>query len=126
MCDVSPGQSSAWVGANSFPHSGMRSLLLISLLLLYSRTALCAEEFFPGVKRILFLGDSITYAGEYVDFVETYLDVHFPDRKFEIIDVGLPSETVSGLSEVGHAGGAFPRPDLHERLDRVLAKTKPD
>ena len=26
----------------------------------------------------------------------------------------------------GHAGGAFPRPDLHERLHRVLEKTKPD
>jgi hypothetical protein len=26
----------------------------------------------------------------------------------------LPSETVSGLSEPNHAGGAFPRPDLHE------------
>ena len=32
----------------------------------------------------------------------------------------------SGLSEPGHAGGQFPRPDLHERLDRVLSKLKPD
>jgi hypothetical protein len=30
------------------------------------------------------------------------------------------------LSEPGHAGGKFPRPDLHERLGRVLEKTKPD
>ena len=42
------------------------------------------------------------------------------------LDLGLPSETVSGLSEPGHAGGAFPRPDLHERLERVLEQTKPD
>ncbi len=33
---------------------------------------------------------------------------------------------MSGLSEPGHAGGQFPRPDLHERLDRVLQATKPD
>ena len=33
---------------------------------------------------------------------------------------------MSGLSEEGHAGGQFPRPDLHERLARVLARTKPD
>ena len=33
---------------------------------------------------------------------------------------------MSGLSEPGHAGGAFPRPGLHERLDRVLSKLKPD
>jgi lysophospholipase L1-like esterase/pimeloyl-ACP methyl ester carboxylesterase len=43
-----------------------------------------------------------------------------------VLDLGLSSETVSGLSEPGHAGGAFPRPDLHERLDRVLAQTKPN
>ena len=30
------------------------------------------------------------------------------------------------MSEEGHAGGKFPRPDLHERLDRALPKTKPD
>src|SRR5205807_8874522 len=34
--------------------------------------------------------------------------------------------TVSGLSEEGHAGGQFPRPDLHERLGRVLKATRPD
>ena len=33
---------------------------------------------------------------------------------------------MSGLSEEGHAGGQFPRPDLHERLARVLKQTKPD
>jgi lysophospholipase L1-like esterase len=85
-----------------------------------------AAEFLPGVKRIVFLGDSITYAGHYVDQFEAYLAVRYPAREFVVIDCGLPSETVSGLSEPGHAGGKFPRPDLHERLDRVLAKTKPD
>jgi hypothetical protein len=44
----------------------------------------------------------------------------------EVIDMGLPSETVSGLSEDGHAGGKFPRPDLFERLDRVLRVVRPD
>ncbi len=97
-------------------------LLLLSILCLTARAA----DFLPGVKRILFLGDSITYAGHYVDEFEAFLVTNFPDRKFEIIDCGLPSETVSGLSEAGHAGGAFPRPDVHERLDRVLAAVKPD
>ena len=79
-----------------------------------------------ATKNILFLGNSITWAGMYVNDVEAYLRVQYPGRKFEFINVGLPSETVSGLSEPGHAGGAFPRPDLHERLSRVLQKTKPD
>lgn len=85
-----------------------------------------ADDFLPGVKRIVFLGDSITYGGQYVDDFELYLFTRFPERKFEVINAGLPSETVSGLSEEGHAGGKFPRPNVHERLDRVLAKTKPD
>jgi lysophospholipase L1-like esterase len=102
----------------------MRSLLL-SLLAMLAITARAAD-FLPGVKRIVFLGDSITYSGQYVDWFEAFLFTQFPNRSFEVIDCGLPSETVSGLSEVGHAGGKFPRPDLHERLDRVLAKARPD
>jgi lysophospholipase L1-like esterase/alpha/beta superfamily hydrolase len=77
-------------------------------------------------KRVVFLGDSITYAGEYIEFVETYLRLQYPNSPVELINLGLPSETVSGLSEPGHAGGKFPRPDLHERLDRVLEKAHPD
>lgn len=78
------------------------------------------------LHRVVLLGDSITYSGEYVDFVETYLAAQFPQRQVELLNLGLPSETVSGLSEEGHAGGQFPRPDLHERLARVLDQTKPD
>jgi lysophospholipase L1-like esterase/pimeloyl-ACP methyl ester carboxylesterase len=80
----------------------------------------------PDVRRVVFLGDSITYGGQYVEFVETWLVTRQPERQLEVLNVGLPSETVSGLSEEGHAGGKFPRPDLHERLERVLAQTKPD
>ena len=79
-----------------------------------------------NVHRIVFLGNSITYAGQYVTDIEAYLVAKYPKRHFEIINVGLPSETVSGLSEDGHANGQFPRPDLHERLARVLTMTKPD
>lgn len=79
-----------------------------------------------SAKRVVFLGDSITYSGTYVDFVETVIRTRVPEWKGEIIDLGLASETVSGLSEVGHAGGKFPRPDLHERLARVLTQTQPD
>jgi len=77
-------------------------------------------------EKIVMLGDSITYAGHYVANFETWLTLSYPKRSFSVINLGLSSETVSGLSEKGHAGGRFPRPDLHERLDRVLTKTKPD
>jgi len=81
---------------------------------------------FATAQRVLFLGDSITYGGTYVDYIETVIHRRAPGWRGEIIDLGLSSETVSGLSEAGHAGGKFPRPDLHERLARVLAQTKPD
>lgn len=101
-------------------------LLLLFFVLILPLSGRAADDFLPGVRRIVFLGDSITYSGQYVDYFEAYLFTHFPERHFEVINVGLPSETVSGLSEEGHAGGKFPRPNLHERLDRVLAKTEPD
>lgn len=77
-------------------------------------------------KRIVFLGDSITAAGRYVACVDAWLETAPLEAKPLVIDAGLSSETVSGLSEDGHAGGRFPRPDLHERLERILKATKPD
>ena len=77
-------------------------------------------------RRIVFLGDSITAAGRYVACFDTWLETQKLEHKPLVICAGLPSETVSGLSEDGHAGGQFPRPDLAERLDRVLAATQPD
>jgi lysophospholipase L1-like esterase len=101
-------------------------MLRILLVLLLAAVSVVAEDFLPGVQRILFLGDSITHGAQYVDDFALYLAIKHPERKFTVINCGLPSETVSGLSEAGHAGGKFPRPDLHERLDRVLATVKPD
>ncbi len=88
--------------------------------------SVAADDFLHGARRILFVGDSITYAGQYVDRFQMFLFTQYPGEKFEVINCGLPSETVSGLSEDGHAGGKFPRPDLHERLGRVLEKVKPN
>jgi len=84
------------------------------------------EELLRRSQRIVFLGDSITFGGHYVACFEAWLLTQDLDRVPAVINAGLPSETVSGLSEEGHAGGQFPRPDLAERLDRVLAATKPD
>lgn len=79
-----------------------------------------------GTKRIVFLGNSITYNGKFVAYIDAYLTLRYPEKNLEIINVGLPSETVSGLSEPNHADGKFPRPDLRERLQRVLVQLNPD
>lgn len=97
------------------------------VLLAFSGLSSEAEsDFLQGVRRVVVLGDSITYGGGYVAGLEAYTLTRHPGRRIEWLNLGLPSETVSGLSEPGHADGQFPRPDLHERLDRVLAETKPD
>jgi len=85
------------------------------------RMALLAES-----KRIVLLGDSVTFAGHHWVFFDAWLQTQALDKHPILINAGLPSETVSGLSEEGHAGGRFPRPDLAERLERVLDVTKPD
>ena len=102
-----------------------RCYIVLALLLL-PLTSTYAQNINPNVKRIVFLGNSITWQANYVNDVIAYLEVNYPDRHFDFINLGLPSETVSGLSEPDHVGGAFPRPDLHERLQRVLALAKPD
>jgi lysophospholipase L1-like esterase len=101
-----------------------RSLLVLAALVALAAPAAAEEKFFlHDGQRVVFLGDSNTYAGHYVTYVDAYLRTRFPDQKFELINLGLPSETVSGLSEPDHP---YPRPDVHERLDRALARTKPD
>ena len=77
-------------------------------------------------QKIVVLGDSITQAGGYVSFMDYYFQKLRPQARFEIYPLGLSSETVSGLSEPGHAGGKFARPALSERLPRVLEKMRPD
>jgi lysophospholipase L1-like esterase len=76
-------------------------------------------------QRVMVLGDSITQDGTYVSFIEYLLNKSYQNLDFDIINIGLSSETTSGLSEPGHAGGKFPRPCVHERLDRALAAIKP-
>jgi pimeloyl-ACP methyl ester carboxylesterase/lysophospholipase L1-like esterase len=94
-----------------------RPLLTTSLLLAHA--AMAAEP------RVAILGDSITYGGAWCVQVESALRATAEFDDAEIVNFGLSSETVSGLSEEGHAGGKFPRPCLHERLQRILTAFKP-
>lgn len=117
------------LGAPAFTRLGFKLLQPVKqaeVVVTFKPVAEAAGLFPAGVKRVVFLGDSITYSGQYVETIAAYHQARFPGSEIEFINVGLSSETVSGLSEPGHAGGKFPRPDLHERLARVLDKTKPD
>jgi lysophospholipase L1-like esterase len=68
------------------------------------------------------LGDSITQDGRYVTFFEYYVHRLAPGTRADLISIGLGSETISGLTEPGHA---YPRPNGLDRLDRALGTIKP-
>lgn len=108
----------------------MRLLSCLFILVFLATTPLSAADdpltLVRKSKKILFLGDSITASGQYVAMFDAWLVAQRWETTPQVINCGLPSETVSGLSEDGHAGGKFPRPDLFERLDRVLELVKPD
>jgi lysophospholipase L1-like esterase len=115
-------------GRGNPEHIG-RCLIAAGLALWFALPAAAAEPVTPrsavaGAQRVLVLGDSITHAGGWVADLAAWMESQGLDA--EVINCGLPSETVSGLSEDGHAGGKFPRPDLHERLERVLRLVRPN
>ena len=77
----------------------------------------------PARKTIVFLGDSITEDGTYIALLDAYFRLHAPESDLTLINLGVSSETASGLSEAEHG---FHRPCVHDRLERALAETKPD
>src|SRR6185312_11096235 len=101
-----------------------------AILFLTLTTFICpAQSPLPGLEkfhRVVFIGDSITYAGSYIDDIEAYVLTRDTNSTITFLNLGQSSETVSGLSEPGHAGGKYVRPDAHTRIAAVLEKTKPD
>ncbi len=107
------------------PQKTLRYPILI--LLLFGSSFLCGLSAQSKLdlhdKRILVLGDSITQKGTYVSFISYFLQKRNPDLDYDIISIGLGSETAAGTSEADHP---FPRPCIHSRLDNALEQTKPD
>jgi len=80
-------------------------------------------EALPKHKRILFMGDSITENGTYIRDLDAVFLKYMPESQLEWIGLGVSSETASGTQEAAHP---FPRPCVHERLDRALSESRPD
>lgn len=100
----------------------IRSVVAVCVMAL---TPVVARAEFPWAAgdRVLFIGDSITQAGQYVALTEAHLWATRPELGLEIINAGLSSETVSGMTEPVHPG---PRPDINQRLSRALELVRPD
>jgi lysophospholipase L1-like esterase len=99
----------------------LKTCFLISLFSLVQLASASESDPLHGAKRVVFLGDSITHGGDYIYYLEAALRATHPRTEF--INLGLPSEGCTGLSEPDHP---FPRPNIHERLDRALTKADPD
>ncbi|KAB2653103.1 MAG: SGNH/GDSL hydrolase family protein [Verrucomicrobia bacterium] len=103
---------------------------VVALVLSMTYPAAAAEipAALRGVKRIVFLGDSITQQGDYVVDFDCWLLSR--GINIEVLNLGLASETASDLTEEENAGHkkahGFGRPPLSERMDRVISATKPD
>ncbi len=109
-----------------FTERMIRLLCLVLFFAASSPLVVSADTSLPPLKgQVLFLGDSITHDGRYITFIETYLreNAKVGEPLPALVNLGLPSETLSGQSEPDHP---FPRPDVHERLERALEKVKPD
>ena len=87
-----------------------------------------AKSVMQGTGKIVFLGDSITQAGDFIVDVQCWLFSHGIGN--HIINLGLGSETATDLTAEENAGHLqayqFARPAIKERLSRVLTLTKPD
>jgi lysophospholipase L1-like esterase len=97
---------------------------LICLIVLAISTGLWAAELDLRNKRVMIVGDSITQNHTWVSVFDYCLQKTFPGDGIDIIGVGLSSETASGLSE--EANRSYPRPWIHERLERLLERIKPE
>lgn len=87
-----------------------------------------AKSMLPPGKKVVFLGDSITQAGDYL--VDLQCALFSLGISHHAINVGLSSETATDLTEqenLSHVQAhQFPRPAISARLSRVLATTSPD
>lgn len=113
----------------------MSRLLWLSACVVFASSVARADEQTPSLRehlsqpsaKVLFLGDSITFAGQYIAVIDTVLAI---DRAKSggrtgatFYNLGLGSEGVTGLTEPDHP---FPRPNVHDRLERALTKVQPD
>ncbi len=79
-----------------------------------------------GVRRVVFLGDSITYSGQYIEDIEAVLRTSQPALRLRVSQPRPAQRDGLGPLRAGSCRGPFPRPDLHERLERVLKQSRPD
>jgi len=72
---------------------------------------------------VLFLGDGLTREGGFISYLDAVLAAKGVAPSPELINLGIPKENCTGLSE---PDPKFPRPNINDRLDRTLEIVRPD
>jgi len=98
-------------------------LCLVSVFVVLSMYVYADDFYLKDGETVVFFGDSITQAGIYVQYVDTFLSTRFPEKSFIVINRGKSSETVAGTSEKDHDP---PRPNAHDRFTRDIPPLEPD
>lgn len=101
----------------------MALLLIVGLRAAVAAPAAGEEFYLRDGQRIVFFGDSITQGGMYVEYFDAFLRTRFPQHRYEVINRGISSETISGTSEPDHDPR---RPDAHRRFARDIPPLRPD
>lgn len=70
----------------------MKKLLLTALIIL-SGSILFSEELFKPGDRVVFLGDSITYAGKFIGFLRGFAAMNGDKKETFFFNLGIPGDT---------------------------------
>jgi len=106
-----------------FHRTKINYYLLYGSVILILLTSCTPKSTYQDEQTYLFLGNSITYSGRYVDYIETAFILDKQAKNTLILNLGLSSETLTGMTERDHP---FPRPSLLERLPACLDSVRPD
>ena len=84
--------------------------LLLTVLIILSESILFSEDLFKPGDRVAFLGDSITYAGKFIEFLRGFAAMNGDKKETFFFNLGIPGDTCSLASK---------------RVDRELVPLKP-
>ena len=98
-------------------------IFILTIQLMISCNSDVAERDFLQADTVLFLGNSITFAGGYIDYFEAFIRTRYPEKPITLVNRGMPSETLAGTSEETHIPS---RPYLFNRWDEIFSRVSPD
>ncbi|MCE9547559.1 MAG: SGNH/GDSL hydrolase family protein [Planctomycetia bacterium] len=124
-----PTRASNWARVVSF-FIAMSAVIALAAPASAAEPVVPEDFFLRDGQTVVFLGDDLTHAGQYIEYLDAYLFTRFPDAHFHLLNRGVPGETVS-TSAVSNSVdvGANPAdqgpPHLAARFERTIGALNP-